>query len=472
MRLLVAAFVLVSIATAQPQPRRVLFVSHSAGFRHDSIPVARAALQRVGARAGIEVTATEDLSFIRRDALRQFDALFFFTSGELPLDNAQKADLLDFVRQGKGFGGAHSATDTLYSWPEYGDLIGAYFDGHPWTHVARIEIEDPAHPSTRGLPVSFTLLEEFYQHRQFSRDRVRVLMTLDTRSVDLRDPAVHRTDEDFALAWCRDFGAGRVFYTALGHFDQTWQDPRVQIMLEGALRYLTNLEPADCSPRGGLSAPIPRIHPLPDIAPGGVYELFGEQLTPGATMVADPVLWASRSAGVSIRIGGSVAPVFFASPSQINFQAPWTLRIGDDVPVAISIGNRELAAVLSTVHESLPRILAVTADAAVWTLWCTGLGAVTPSVPLGAPALTSVLSRTAAEVTVLVDGQPVPVLFAGAAPAAIGLYQVNVATPDLSSGSHAIVLRIAGESTHVSVTLHERPTVYGQPTLSINPIIE
>jgi uncharacterized protein len=219
--------------------KRVLYMTHSAGFVHDSIPTSCAVMQDLGARSGaFEVVCSEDLSLISADSLRDFDILYFFTSGELPLSDQQKADLLAFVRDGKGFGGVHSATDTLYSWPEYGEMIGAYFNGHPWTQEVSIRVEDPDDPVVAGLPASFRFADEIYQFRDFSRDRVHVLLSLDTTSVDLNAPGVARDDGDFPLAWRRNYGQGRVFYTALGHPADTWLDTRFQTLLLNALRWL------------------------------------------------------------------------------------------------------------------------------------------------------------------------------------------------------------------------------------------
>lgn len=241
-RILWPAAAVVSLLTplaAADTPKRVLYMTHSSGFVHDSIPASCSAMQQLAARSGrLEVVCSDDLSLISADALSGFDVLYFFTSGELELSDQQKADLLAFVRAGKGFGGAHSATDTLYSWPEYGDMIGAYFNGHPWTQEVSINIEDPDDPIVRDLAPSFRIVEEIYQFRDFSRDRVHVLMSLDTSSVDLSAPEVARDDGDFALAWRRDYGAGRVFYTALGHFSETWLDERFENMLLNALIWL------------------------------------------------------------------------------------------------------------------------------------------------------------------------------------------------------------------------------------------
>ena len=214
-------------------------MTHSSGFVHDSLPTSCSVMQQLASRSGrFEVVCSDDLSLISAGSLSDFDVLYFFTSGELELSDQQKTDLLNFVRAGKGFGGAHSATDTLYSWPEYGDMIGAYFNGHPWTQEVSIKIEDPDDPIAHDLYPSFRIVDEIYQFRDFSRDRVHVLMSLDTSSVDLSAPEVARDDGDFALAWRRDYGAGRVFYTALGHLSGTWLDERFQNMLLNALIWL------------------------------------------------------------------------------------------------------------------------------------------------------------------------------------------------------------------------------------------
>ncbi len=238
--------------------RRVLYVTHTAGYRHDSIPLSREVLAGVAAATGrLQVFATEDLGWISPEGLAAFDAVFFNTSGELALAAEQKRALLDFVRGGKGFGGVHSATDTLYSWPEYGELIGGIFDGHPWAQAVTVITEDRAHPATRHLPETFRIADEIYQFRAFSRERVRVLLRLDPSSVDLNAPGVKRADRDFALAWCHHYGSGRVFYTALGHPDEVWKDERFQRMLEGALLWLTGQVDGDATPRPVPAAGAP-----------------------------------------------------------------------------------------------------------------------------------------------------------------------------------------------------------------------
>jgi type 1 glutamine amidotransferase len=219
-------------------PPRVLYVTHSAGFKHDVLPLTEQILPELGQSSGaFDATVSADTAVISEQNLRNYAAVIFFTTGELPIDEAQKRALIEFVRGGHGFVGIHSATDTFYKWPEYLELVGGYFDGHPWHQPATIRVEDRKHASTAHLPEIFTLNDEIYQFRDWSRDRVHVLLTLDPASVDTTKQGIKRADKDFALAWTRTFGKGRSFYTALGHEAGVWRDPRFQQHLIGGIRW-------------------------------------------------------------------------------------------------------------------------------------------------------------------------------------------------------------------------------------------
>ena len=212
-------------------PIRVLMVTATAGFRHDSISAARQALQMIASRPGeLSVAATEDLSELTAARLANVDVLMFaLTSGELALDRVQKGAIVEFVNNGGGFIGVHSAADTLYEWPDYGQLIGAYFKEHPWTQEAVVSVEDRSHPTSADLAASIRLLEEFYTFRTNPRLIAHVLLTLDPSSVGAAG--------DFPLAWSQSIGRGRSYYNALGHFPQTWADARFQTMLRNAIRW-------------------------------------------------------------------------------------------------------------------------------------------------------------------------------------------------------------------------------------------
>jgi type 1 glutamine amidotransferase len=174
---------------------------------------------------------------ISTQGLKPYSAVVFYTTGELPISDEQKAALLDFIKSGKALVGIHSATDTFYKWAEYGELIGGYFDGHPWHQEVTIRVEDRKHPATKHLGESFKITDEIYQFKNYSRGRVQVLLSLDPTSVDLTKKGVNRTDKDFANAWTRSYGKGRVFYTALGHREEVWKDERFQQHLVGGLRW-------------------------------------------------------------------------------------------------------------------------------------------------------------------------------------------------------------------------------------------
>ena len=213
-------------------PVRVLMVTATAGFRHDSISSARQVMPALASSSGqFTVTLTEDLSALGSANLAGYDVvLFALTSGELALTEEQRAALLTFVSTGGGFLGIHSATDTLYNWPEYGKLVGAYFKEHPWTRDATVIVEDRSHPSTASLPASFSLMEEYYTFRENSRPHVQVLLRLDAASVG--------ASGDYPLAWAHAYGAGRAYYNALGHFSSTWNDTRFHQQLVGAIKWL------------------------------------------------------------------------------------------------------------------------------------------------------------------------------------------------------------------------------------------
>jgi type 1 glutamine amidotransferase len=212
-------------------PVRVLMLSATRGFRHDSIPVAKDVMNGLAASTGtFTVTTTEDVSSITSTTLSSYDVIFFaLTTGELEFSAVQRSAIVEFVSQGKGFLGVHSATDTLYEWPDYGRLVGAYFKEHPWTQSATVIVEDPANPSTAGLGDRFSITEEFYTFRDNPRPRVHVLLRLDAQSV--------AASGDYPLAWTQSFGSGRSYYNALGHFAETWRDGRFQRQLVGAIQW-------------------------------------------------------------------------------------------------------------------------------------------------------------------------------------------------------------------------------------------
>src|SRR3979411_3360527 len=178
-----------------PRKKQLLVLGEEKGYRHEAVSHATATIERLGRESGLwsttirtdtEVLTKKKLEYNAKN-LNDFDAVLFYTGGELEMNVEQKAALLSFVRDdGKCFVGVHSATITFTDWPEYGEMIGGYFDEHPWgTFDAPIIVEDPAFPGMQQWPKSFVLRDEIYQMRNYSRDKVRVLMRLDASKIDL-----------------------------------------------------------------------------------------------------------------------------------------------------------------------------------------------------------------------------------------------------------------------------------------------
>jgi type 1 glutamine amidotransferase len=257
MKYLVAGVLAASMVTAQP--KKVLAIGAVMGYQHDETTDGLATIWKLGKDTGLwDTYIRTDTQLITKKKLENnaknldyFDAIIFDTTGELPLDDEQKAALLSFVRDdGKGFVGIHSALDTLYKWPEYGELIGAWFDQHPWgVFDAPVIVEDPKFPAMRAFPREFTIHDEIYQpSKEFSRDKVHVLARLDASKLDLNNPNVHRTDRDFAVAWVKNYGKGRVFYSTFGHTPEAWKRSDVQAMYREAVKWSLRLVDGDATP--------------------------------------------------------------------------------------------------------------------------------------------------------------------------------------------------------------------------------
>ena len=239
--------------------KHLLAIGDEKGYRHEAVSHALATIERLGRENGLwDTTIRTDTEALTKKKLEynaknlnDFDAVLFYTGGTLEMDGQKKADFLSFIHDdGKGFIGVHSATITFTDWPEYGEMIGGYFDEHPWgTFDAPIIVEDPAFPGMQQWPRSFVLKDEIYQIRNFSRDKLRVLMRLDATKLDLANPRVHRQDRDFAVTWAKMYGKGRVYYSTLGHVVENWDRPELQMMYVEAIKWAMGLVDADITPR-------------------------------------------------------------------------------------------------------------------------------------------------------------------------------------------------------------------------------
>jgi type 1 glutamine amidotransferase len=214
----------------------VVLFSATAGFRHgDAISAGVTALGGLAAARSWRVVHTEDPAFFSPGSLDGVEVLaFLYTSGDV-LDEAAQAVVQAHVARGGGFAGVHSASDTEYGWPWYGELVGAYFAAHPpGLPRGTIRVVDAAHPATAHLPSSWTRDEEWYAFRTNPADLAdaHVLLALDEDSLALDEAyrmGVH------PLAWYRHVHGGRAFYTALGHAGAAWSEPGLAEHVAGGI---------------------------------------------------------------------------------------------------------------------------------------------------------------------------------------------------------------------------------------------
>jgi type 1 glutamine amidotransferase len=220
-------------ATAQtPKPAfAVLVFSKTAEFRHDSIADGIAAIRALGAGHDFAVDATADAGQFTDATLARYKVvIFLLTTGDV-LDPAQKAALERYVRGGGGFVGIHSASDTEHHWPWYGRLVGTWFKNHPRIiQRAMVHIEDPDHPSTRGLPRNWPRTDEWYNFIGNPRGTVHILASLDEATYS--GGAMGR---DHPIAWCHNVDSGRSWYTAMGHTRESYGEPLFRQHLLGGI---------------------------------------------------------------------------------------------------------------------------------------------------------------------------------------------------------------------------------------------
>jgi type 1 glutamine amidotransferase len=269
--------------------KRLLLVTHSGGFVHGSVAAAEEVLKEIGPKNGFDVTCwrfTEDpdrkikskdgkernaleayserfraatktpvekehCGRINKETLKNFDAVLFFTTGN-PVNKEELADLREWVKAGGALAGTHCATDTLYGESVYGDLIGAYFRGHPpGLQKIKIKIEDAKHPAATGFENGMDYQDEMYIFRDapYSREKLHIILSIQADSFN-PGKNLTRNDGDYAISWCRTEGKGKVFYTSFGHDVKVWKDERFQKHLLGGLKWAIGELPGDSTPSG------------------------------------------------------------------------------------------------------------------------------------------------------------------------------------------------------------------------------
>jgi uncharacterized protein len=222
-------------------PDRLLFVTQVAPYAdgpagvHGVLDQAAVGVGQVAELHGLKPQRVDDVRELSAAALGDARALALFTIGETPWSTEQRAVLLDRLRAGRlSVVSIHSATDSCYAWDDYGKLVGARFDGHPWTQTFVADVLDPAHPACSHLGAAWKWHDEVYQFRDLRAD-AQVLLRVRDGELDLSAPGARPPTFGYPLAWCFGEGEGRVFSTSLGHFPGAWETPAYLRHLSGGL---------------------------------------------------------------------------------------------------------------------------------------------------------------------------------------------------------------------------------------------
>jgi type 1 glutamine amidotransferase len=209
---------------------------------HGVLPQAAVALSELAGLAGLQPRTVRDVATLDPADLAAGGVLALFTIGETPWSQSQRAAIADGVRSGRlGIAGIHSATDSCAEWDDYGTLLGARFDGHPWTQSFTAEVTAPDHPATKHLGSSWLCHDEVYLFRDMRPD-ARVLLRVAEGQLDMDQPDARVPPIGMPLSWCFGEGGGRVFYTALGHFPGSWETPVYLRHLAGGLSWVLGQE--------------------------------------------------------------------------------------------------------------------------------------------------------------------------------------------------------------------------------------
>lgn len=236
--------------TLRAAPYKILVFSKTAGFRHASIPDGVQAIRRLGTNNNFTVDASENAAVFTFSNLQQYRAVvFLLTTGDI-LDANQQAAFESYIRAGGGYVGVHSASDTEYSWPWYGQLVGAYFANHPANQTATVRVADHFHPATAHLPDLWVRFDEWYNLQTNPRGRVHVLATLDERTYS---PGTGAMGFDHPIAWCHEFDGGRAFYTAGGHTSESYTEPHFERHLLGGIEWAARVKDGDAGATSDLN---------------------------------------------------------------------------------------------------------------------------------------------------------------------------------------------------------------------------
>ncbi len=226
----------------------LLYVTQCAPYRdglagvHGVLDQSAIAMREIATAAGLIPQRVGDVTELAVDELAAARVVALFTIGETPWSPEQRGALLSNVRGGHtALVAVHAATDCCYGWSDYGRLVGARFDGHPWTQEVDLEVMERDHPATRHLGRTWRMRDEVYQFRDLRAD-ARVLLRVPAEQLDPDAPGAKRPEFGFPLSWCFSEGEGRVFSTTLGHFSAAWESPTYLQHVAGGLAWACGAE--------------------------------------------------------------------------------------------------------------------------------------------------------------------------------------------------------------------------------------
>jgi type 1 glutamine amidotransferase len=246
-----------------PKPVKALMLTQSKGFTHGSVNRAgfdlapsEVAMTQLGQQTKLFVvhcTQNAEADFTREN-LKNYDLVMFYTTGKLPIADA---DLDYFFKEwlptkGHAFVGFHSATDTYGDYQPYWDMVGGTFNGHPWNagETVTIAVHDTSHPAMQPLGSELVIKDEIYQYKNYQPEKVRVLMSLDMSKCKTKRPYM------VPVSWVKNYGEGRVFYTNLGHNEATWTNPQFLAHVTNGIKWALGQVPGDATPNPELQAQL------------------------------------------------------------------------------------------------------------------------------------------------------------------------------------------------------------------------
>jgi uncharacterized protein len=304
-------FLALASVAAAASDKKILFFTKCSNFEHNVVKepggrpsFAAQVLRALGQAHGIEFVCSKDGSKFSAAYLAQFDAIMFYTSGDLlapgndgnpPMTSAGKQALLEAIKGGKAFIGVHSAADTFHTdetaatntnqprtWryrqlgdkaDSYTQMLGGELIVHGCQQIGTAAVIDPKFPGFGHLGANLERQEEWYSMTNFAPD-LHVLLALDTTKMRNPYPAEPNWPPvgwdtpykrpSYPVTWVHRYGEGRVFYTALGHSEETWRDPVFQEILFGGIAWALGETPGDITPN--LANVAPHASELPPVS--------------------------------------------------------------------------------------------------------------------------------------------------------------------------------------------------------------